>query len=275
MKYSRYLLYNYNMSKNQVSFYNQAGRWWGGSDITDEYRERAKKVEQLLGSRPLDILDLGAGNGGTSAAMAELGHNVIGIEYAEERANQAKVIAQNVKNGQLSIICDDFYTYTFDRKFDLVTYWDGFGIGTDAEQQSLLRRIPQEWLKEDGVLLMDVYSPYGPISESGTQEELSKLQGVAESVDMIRKVHFDFVRSRWIDEWQPKDNPKASMSQDLRCYTPEDFKLLITDTNLKIVQIEIKDEIVPKDLPVSETSKLFKDSWSYFVQLARSTADSQ
>ena len=182
------------MSKNQVSFYNQAGRWWGGSDITDEYRERAKKVEQLLGSRPLDILDLGAGNGGTSAAMAELGHNVIGIEYAEERAKQAKVIAQNVKNGQLSIICDDFYTYTFDRQFDLVTYWDGFGIGTDAEQQSLLHRISQEWLKVDGVLLMDVYSPYGPISESGTQEELSKLSGVAKSVDMIRKVHFDFVR---------------------------------------------------------------------------------
>ena len=84
MKYSQYLLRNYIISKNQSKFYNQAGRWWGSSGITKQDHNRAKKVRQLLGSSSLDILDLGVGSGGTSATMAEEGHNVIGIEYAEE-----------------------------------------------------------------------------------------------------------------------------------------------------------------------------------------------
>lgn len=259
------------MSKNQVSFYNQAGKWWGGSGITDEYRGRAKKVAQLLGSRPLEILDLGAGNGGTSAAMAELGHNVIGIEYAEERAKQADELAKNLTKGSLSIIHDDFYTHSFGKQFDLVTYWDGFGIGPDEDQKTILNRISKEWLKPEGTLLMDVYCPYGPLSESETEEELSKLPNVPESVDMIRKVHFDYLRNRWIDEWQPKDNPKASMSQDLRCYTAEDFKLLIRETGLKIVQIEVDDKVVPEDLEATGTEGIFKECWSYFVHLARSS----
>lgn len=256
------------MSNNQSDFYNQAGRWWGSPGITDEARNCANKLKQIFDDRKLDILDLGAGNGGKSAAMADLGHNVIAIEYAEVRAKHAMELAQNISKGSLSIVCDDFYTYDFDKKFDLVTYWDGFGIGSDTDQRTILNRISREWLKEDGILLMDVYCPYGPLGQSDTEEELSKLPDVPESVDMIRKVQFDFMHSRWIDTWQPKNNPKASMSQDLRCYTPEDFKLLLSGTNLKIVKIEVDNEIVSPTLLVNESKDVFKNCWSYFVQLS-------
>ena len=259
-------------SRNQLSFYNQAGKWWGSTGITDNHRKRVKKVTDIFDAKKLEILDLGSGSGGLAAAMAELGHDVTGIEYAEERAGQADELAKTVSIGKLTIVCDDFYSHDFGKQFDLVTYWDGFGIGPDVDQVTILNRISKEWLKKDGVLLMDVYSPYGPSSESGTQEELSKLPNVPESVGMIRKVHFDYLHSRWIDEWQPKHDAKASMSQDLRCYTPEDFKLLLTNTGLKIVQIEVGGKIVPDNLDATETKRIFSECWSYFVQLARSSA---
>lgn len=263
------------MPSSQKKFYNQAGRWWGTTGITNDHRNRVEKVRDLLGSDPIDILDLGSGGGGFAAAMAELGHSVVGIENADKRAKQADELAKTVTKGSLSIICDDFYAHNFYKQFDLVTYWDGFGIGPDEDQVTILKRISQEWLKSDGFVLIDVYSPYGPSSKSGTQEQLSKLPNVSESVDMVRKVHFDYMRSRWIDEWQPKHNPEVSMSQDLRCYTPEDFKMLVAGTGLKIVQIRVGGKVVPANLSPSESKKLFKHCWSYFVQLARSSAKKQ
>ena len=50
----------------------------------------------------------------------------------------------------LSFHKEDFYTAKLQEKFDAVCYWNGFGIGTDADQRQLLKRISDEWLNPHG-----------------------------------------------------------------------------------------------------------------------------
>jgi hypothetical protein len=46
-----------------------------------------------------------------------------------------------VSVGSLRAIEGDFYETEPPGKFDVVAYFDGFGIGTDEDQRRLLRRI--------------------------------------------------------------------------------------------------------------------------------------
>jgi len=104
--------------------------------------------------------------------------------------------------------------------------WEGFGLGSDADQRQLLRRIAQHWLAPGGYVVMDVYSPIGPARHAGSEVLLPPLEGVPGSVEMIERCHFDPVHSRWIDEWQPTQEPEKTFAPAIRCYSPADFLLL-------------------------------------------------
>ena len=73
------------------------------------------------------------------------------------------------------IICGDFYQVELKKSFDLITYWDGFGIGTDQEQRSLLKRI-HKWLKKDGMALIEVYTPWYASYIAGRVNSFGKIK---------------------------------------------------------------------------------------------------
>ena len=57
-------------------------------------------------------------------------------------------VAINIQQG-------DFYTIEYQQSFDLICYFDSFGIGTDADQRRLLKRI-ETWLKPNGSVIIEV-----------------------------------------------------------------------------------------------------------------------
>lgn len=220
-------------------FYDQAGVWWGDDHDAADDQSRVAAIHRLVGHGPWRILDLGSAAGSTAAAMATAGHFVTGVEFSPMRARFAKGLTDQHYAGSLTIVEADFYTVMFDQRFDLVTYWDGFGVGNDADQRHLLRRMAAEWLEPGGYVLLDVFNPAAAARQAGYEIRLNPLRGVPGSVLMLRRWHFDAVNSRWIDEWVPVDNPDRALAQAIRCYSPADLRLLLEGTGLEARYLEV------------------------------------
>jgi SAM-dependent methyltransferase len=253
-----------------ADFYDQTGIWWGASADDDaENARRVARVARFAGPPPRRVLDLGTATGRTAAALADAGYDVLGIDLSPLRLQYAGDIAGRPRPGALAFRLADFYTVRLDGRFDVVTYWDGFGVGGDDDQRRLLRRIAGEWLAADGVALVDVFHPAQPIRLAGTAERLAALAGVPGSVDMIRRCHYDPAHGRWIDEWEPEADPAAALAQSVRCYTPADLRLLLEGTGLGMRQAVVEDE--PLSFPddqVADGGPLLA-AWSFLAVLGR------
>jgi SAM-dependent methyltransferase len=210
---------------------------------------------------------LGAGPGATAAALADAGHNVTAVELSSIRAEYARELTKVSRQGTLAVLEDDFYTMELKERFDVVCCWETFGLGTDADQRRLLKRIADEWLKPDGSLLMEVYSPIRPAREAGMERRLPPLKGVPGSVEMLNRCHFDPVHSRWIDEWIPVDEPQKALAQTIRCYAPSDFILLVEGTRLRMKHIEVEGQELHVGGDTITLSNPLMDAWCYLVQL--------
>lgn len=255
-------------SKWIQDFYDQAGVWWGADpQAPSVHKTRVETVERLCGSGPRTILDLGTGPGATAAALADAGHHVTAIELSPARAQYARQLAKIPRQGSLVIVEDDFYTVDLKEQFDFVCCWETFGLGTDADQRRLLHRIADEWLKPEGRVLMDVYSPFRPARDAGTERRLPPLVGVPGSVEMINRCHFNPFCSRWIDEWIPVHEPRNARAQTVRCYSPSDFSLLLEGTHLRMEHIEVEGQTLHMEGNKVTIFGLLMNAWCYQVEL--------
>ncbi len=101
---------------------------------------------------------------------------------------------------------------------------------------------------------------------------LDALEEVPGSVAMIERCHYDLVNARWIDEWQPVEQPEHTLAQSIRYYTPADLLLLLEDSGLSIQHLEIEGEVL--DVYTNQLvigKDWFKVDYSYLVQLVHCT----
>lgn len=249
-------------------FYSQAGTWWGRDpQAPGVHPARVKTVERLCGAGPKRILELGAGTGASAAACADAGHAVVAVELSPSRADFARELARTPRNGSLTIMEGDFYTLDLQQRFDVVCCWETFGLGSDPDQKRLLRRIAREWLLPAGCVLMDVYSPFRPARDAGTERRLPPLKGVPGSVEMINRCHFDPLQSRWIDEWIPAAAPQKALAQAIRCYSPVDLLLLLEKSGLVVKYSEVDGQMLDLYADRITISSPFLNAWCYLVQL--------
>lgn len=73
---------------------------------------------------------------------------------------------------------------------------DGFGIGTDDDQQRLLQRIAN-WLESDGCVLMDIATPWHAAKSVGHGWRVG---------NGMRRYSFDADGCRWTDTWWSLDD---------------------------------------------------------------------
>jgi SAM-dependent methyltransferase len=218
-------------------FYDSAADWWGFSWYEGEnLQPRQEMVERYAGKAPKSLLELGAGTGETAAFLAAAGYKVTAVDLSQK--NYESLCRVGEKYPGVTPLREDFLTAIIPGKFDAVCLFETFGMGTDMEQRKLLRRIRSEWLATDGIVILDVYHPYGPIRATGSSQALDKLENVPGSVDMTERSFYDAVLGRWIDEWEPVGNLAATRRQSIRCYTPADLSLLLEGTGLQIGHAE-------------------------------------
>lgn len=232
-------------------FYAKQNEWAGVSrdPITDMHRRNADLVHRRTGGKIGTVLELGAGGGQNAAALADLGYSVTAVELVPAVAENARKLALQPRKGYVTVIVDDFYEVDLSDRFDVVCYWDGFGIGSDDDQRRLLRRIAG-WLLPGGFALIEVYTPWYWAKASGRETQFG---------GVCRRYGFDADGSRMPDTWWPVGREAEAVTQSLRCYSPADLQPLLKDTGLSLESVEprgaydtARDRFV-EDAPLEES----------------------
>lgn len=245
-------------------FYTQSDIWWGADAGEEYYAARLLAIERLGGPGPKHILELGAGSGAVAAALAKDGHSVTAVELTTA-IQAAQELSQDGWKGSLQALEADFYTVELGGPFEVICYWDGFGVGTDGDQRRLLRRIAGEWLAPRGTALIDVFHPARFARHADSEEILPPLKGVPGSVEMRHRCRFDPLHCRWIDEWEPTAEPEKTLAQSVRCYTPADLRLLLDGTGLALRSIEIDGQALEIEGERMTLSGPLLETYSYLA----------
>ncbi|NYE38145.1 SAM-dependent methyltransferase [Nocardioides cavernae] len=205
-------------------FYDRKSEVAGPSGVLDHHVERAQAVETLTGRVAGRVLELGAGAGGSAVATARLGYDVTAVELSGVRAGFARDLARE-HGVDLTVVEGDFLTHDLGARFDVVTMWNGFGMGDDAHQRAILEAAGSRWLDEGGHVVLDVYNPAAWIRWAGTDE-------VDEETGCRNVVDYDVVGARFVDTWWFDGPDGPPMAQTVRCYAPVDLELLARGTGL-------------------------------------------
>lgn len=205
---------------------------FGRSGVSERHREIAALIERVAwmdGGRRR-VLELGAGACGVAAAMADRGHDVFAVEFNPADLELAREMNRARRRERLHVIAADFNEVAFRQRFDLVYYWDGFGVGEDDDQRRLLDRIGGEWLAPSGRAVIDVFGPWNWQKRSGKRASFTARDGKR----WIRETIFDPVRGRFRDRMHPEGDPARVLSQTIRVYTLQEFLLLAEPTAVAV-----------------------------------------
>ncbi len=254
-------------------YYTTAGEYWGPPGVEKIHLDRLAILERFCGSSPLRVLELGAGYGEAASVMADAGHSVVALEFSPTRIPHIQELARRQHVGRLTALEADFYAVDLPKEFDAVCYWDGFGVGSDSDQRRLLRTIASEWVKPEGVVLIDVFNPYRWTVESGKEWALNR-NHESHRYHQRRRFNFDPIHGCFLDTWCPIDdttgepNEQMAITQKVRCYNPADFKLLLEGTGLELELAEVAGVPVDFTSAGSDRSHPIWNAWSYLVKLS-------
>ncbi|WP_052597720.1 bifunctional 2-polyprenyl-6-hydroxyphenol methylase/3-demethylubiquinol 3-O-methyltransferase UbiG [Aureispira sp. CCB-QB1] len=242
------------------TFYEAQNEWFGVylGPVEESHRERALLLNKMTDSSAKKVLELGAGGGQTAIALAELGHEVSMIELLEESVWHAQKLSHQMKV-EIAIQQGDFYTFAYKEQFDLICYFDSFGIGTDEDQRNLLRRMAA-WLKPNGSIIIEVGATwYWAGIANGRTMDLGAC---------FRQYNFDVLEARLVDSWWRKDDPNTVVRQFLRCYTPVDFQLLLEGTGLQLMDIQAGGRVDYEQMEFIKEANL-EEAMTYYVKLSK------
>jgi SAM-dependent methyltransferase len=248
-------------------FYSVTGRWWGRAESRAGHvdRDRVATLHAICDHPPKRILELGCGYGSTVAAMTDAGHMVTGVEVSDRADFSAQFVEQ--LGSASRIVKDDFYTVNLDGPFDVVCYWNGFGIGSDVDQRTLLRRVAHEWLSERGVALIDIANPFVWARWDGDEEHKRARPEDGYDYDLRERTHFDPVCSRFADTWWVTGNPDETWTQTIRCYTPADLRLLLEGTGLTLDSVLVSGKLIDLGQPQLGLVSLLREAHEYLAVL--------
>ncbi|PKO13073.1 MAG: class I SAM-dependent methyltransferase [Chloroflexi bacterium HGW-Chloroflexi-10] len=217
------------METNQ-NFYQRQNEW---SQIyfrprDEQEQKKLELLQDIAGIARKTGLELGAGGGQFAIAAAESGFVVTAVEQEAAFVEHARLAAKTSGVDGVSFLCADFYDLEFTQPFDLIWYWDGFGLGSDAGQRRLLKKMAS-WLKPNGLVLLDVFTPWywsGPARGRSWKVEQA-----------MRLYDFDAQNNRLLDHWWQVDHPETKITQSIRCYSPADMLLLLEGSGLELFEV--------------------------------------
>lgn len=206
-------------------FYNkQFNLFKNEIDLSTPYLPHSEEIIEQVGKPFETVLELGAGNGLLARGLSTFGKNITTIELVPEMVEFAK----KFETPNVTSLCGSFYDIELTDKFDVLLYIDGFGVGTDQEQLTLLKRIYQ-WLNEDGVGLIDIYQP-----EYWKKTNGQKMKPLGNST-VEREYGYDVMNNQMTDTWWETTNSNEKYTQTLKCYTPDEIYKLCQEANLEII----------------------------------------
>lgn len=184
------------------------------------------RILQQVAIEVTTALELGSGIGIDAMALAQKGVAVTALELDPTAHHQA--VENQLKTGtNVEFKLDNFMEYSCTKKFDLVYYKDGFGVGEDSFQQKLLQRVT-DWLEPNGRFYVDVYNPNFWQQADQVEMQLS---------DTIRRRYaYNQVEHNFSDTWYDEKSGEV-VKQTLKCYDLATLEQLAKKANLKILAV--------------------------------------
>lgn len=221
-------------------FYEKQHQWAGvcSGPVEDVHRRRARLILCPDHTSAYRILELGCGGGQSAVALAELGHEVVGIDLLSAAIEHARRLSSTSPRISIAWVEADFYHFDPEGSFDVVCYFDGFGVGCDKDQRRLLKRVAS-WLRPNGCAFIDIYNPSYWEQQDGREMSWP---------DVSRRYDYDRKGCRMLDTWWPTGNPRQAVTQSLRCYRPEELRPLVQGTGLALAEVRpCAEYAVPAD----------------------------
>jgi SAM-dependent methyltransferase len=190
--------------------------------------QRVAFLNSIQTANGRSLLELGCG-GQFALAAANAGYQVTAVDLEPEFIAFARSQSAALPESRLKYLSADFMEIEFDSHFDLICYWDGFGISEDGDQKRLLQKMTS-WLKPGGFIILEIYAPlfWGKVA-CGKSLQVGSA---------TRQYDFDAFGSRLLDQWWKTEKPETRVTQSLRCYTPADLKLLLEESGCSIKKIQ-------------------------------------
>jgi SAM-dependent methyltransferase len=186
--------------------------------------EFVEEIIEQVGRDFTTVLELGAGNGALSRGLSKFNKKITTIELVPEMVN----FATRFNTPNITSLCGSFYDIEVNENFDAIFYMDGFGVGIDEDQFTLLKRI-YKWLMDDGVALIDIYHPNYWKKVSGQKMVPHP------DLNLTRVYGYDESLNRMTDTWWEDNEPNEKYTQSLACYSQEEIYSLCKKANLKII----------------------------------------
>jgi ubiquinone/menaquinone biosynthesis C-methylase UbiE len=200
--------------------------------------------------RRQSILELATGTGRAAIPLAQAGHRVVGVDYADdmlEIARRKRDLA-GLRESQLSLVNGDILRLKLKQKFDwVILLFNTFlGFPTLAEQDQLLQMVVRH-LKPNGRFWLDIFQPNLAILAKEVSENLAphvfyvphlqrtvfKTTGVRrDPAAQLQRITFHY---KWFDA-RGKEHRKQ-VKFELTFIFPRELQLLLERNGLKIQKL--------------------------------------
>ena len=126
-----------------------------GFELRDDER---RIVDEWFPRPPARVLDLGVGNGRTTVALAELGYDVVGIEFCNELLSHGRALHPTVDLRQGDARALDFQS----ESFDVVMFsWNGIDYMHPFEERAKVIREMTRCVKRGGLVFLSSHNVGG------------------------------------------------------------------------------------------------------------------
>jgi ubiquinone/menaquinone biosynthesis C-methylase UbiE len=147
----------------------QTKRYRAIADYYDAENERLAWLQhdvpfflRQLAKTPQDVLELATGTARAAIPIAQAGHRVVGVDYAEEMLEIARRKRDAVGLGEreLSLLHSDVMKLNLRRKFDWITIFFNTFLGfTTLHEQDAVLQVVRGHLKARGRFWIDIFQP--------------------------------------------------------------------------------------------------------------------
>lgn len=186
------------------------------------------------------IVDFGCGPGLYTTRFAELGADVLGIDFSDRSIRYAMETAEQ-KGLSINYVCQDYLAFETDKRFDLITMiWCDFCALSPTQRREMLGKF-SKLLADGGHVLMDVHSlNVFDQKEEGATYELNQLDGFwspnpyygflntfkyeEEKVLLDKYTIVEQARTRTVYNW-------------IQCFSPESIRAEFDENGLQVEEL--------------------------------------
>src|SRR5688500_7499581 len=197
-----------------------------------------------------DVLELAAGTGRAAIPIAQAGHRVVGVDYAEDMLDigRRKRDAVGLGERQLSLLHADVTELDLRRKFDWVAIFFNTFLGfTTLQQQDAVLQVVRKHLKPRGRFWVDIFQPNLALMASDESRGIDPAvfyvphlnRTVFMSVDVkrdpskqLQQVTFNY---RWFDDRGRERKQQTRF--DLTFIFPRELQILLERNGFRIDEI--------------------------------------